>query len=126
MQISLELQVYGLSIDTLQNENEMAVDYSETESLLSCSSPKVNGHSEKVNSYVRIGQPAHMSSLTEAYNLGLTGLYNLGNTCFMNSAIQCLVHTLQLVDYFLGDFRKDLNFENPLGMNVCSLHLICY
>lgn len=36
----------------------------------------------------------------------------------MNSSLQCLSHTLPLTYYLLsGQWEKDLNQDNPLGMN---------
>ena len=35
----------------------------------------------------------------------------------MNSALQCLISTRELTEYFLrGDFLADINEDNPLGM----------
>ncbi|KQJ85733.1 ubiquitin carboxyl-terminal hydrolase 8 [Brachypodium distachyon] len=56
------------------------------------------------------------SGICKQVGSGLTGLDNLGNTCFMNSSVQCLAHTSKLVDYFLGDYHKEINPHNPLGM----------
>ena len=56
--------------------------------------------------------------LNENSTHGLCGGYNLGNTCFMNSSIACLSNCTELTYYFLcGDYKKDINTENNLGLN---------
>ena len=48
---------------------------------------------------------------------GRCGGRNLGNTCFMKSSIACLSNCTELTYYFLkGDYKKDINVENNLGM----------
>lgn len=121
MQIFVELQLYGLSHIAkkgLQGKDKLVVDHSKGEDYFWSGSPKMNGSTD-VTSNIGVDYQPSANLCKEASAMGLTGLLNIGNTCFMNSAIQCLVHTIKFVDYFLGNFQKDLNFENPLGRNVC-------
>lgn len=62
--------------------------------------------------------PTSVGVSTRGSCIGLIGLLNFGNTCFMNCAIQCLVHTPEFARFFIGDFHQEINWQNPLGMQV--------
>ena len=60
----------------------------------------------------------HFINIQNIYYFNLRGLYNIGSTCYMNSVLQCLLHTSELINYFLNQYPKDYDLLKEKNKEV--------
>ena len=95
-----------------EKEEELEAPHKRSEYSLIGAKPPLSIYTRRVMDISKIDDYLNSSSAR-----GQVGGRNLGNTCFMNSSIACLSNCTELTYYFLkGDYLKDINEENNLGM----------
>ena len=93
-------------------EEKLETPHQRSEYSLEGAKPPLSMYTRRVMDISKINDYLNPSSAK-----GQVGGRNLGNTCFMNSSIACLSNCTELTYYFLkGDYLKDINEENTLGM----------
>ena len=69
--------------------------------------------------YQEIDQLGYLAS--QIYSEPKTGLANIGATCYMNATLQCLSHTIKLVNFFLDPRNGNAIYKKQLSKELLEV-----